>query len=93
MIPGAEEVLRKGVSYSEARQAFLLTLIDVALDQCSGNQSIAARKLGVTPAMVNSAVNGRALTRFNPEQADALKRKRAEKKKAAAAAAQKGEQK
>jgi DNA-binding NtrC family response regulator len=75
MVPGADEALKSALSYKQARQAFLLTLIDRALEQCGGEKVTAARKLGITPHMIHAALNGEVLV-YSPVK----KKKSAEKK-------------
>lgn len=64
MVPGAKEVLRSGIGKNAGVEAFLLTLISVALDESQNVQSVAARKLGVSQSFISQAVNGKQLIRY-----------------------------
>lgn len=73
LVPGAEEALKIPLSYEEFREACLLTYIDTAIKDCGGVQERAARKIGVTGALISQAVGGKVLARFRgkkktPEQ-------------------------
>jgi transcriptional regulator with GAF, ATPase, and Fis domain len=72
MVPGVKEVLKTGIGLYAGKDAFTLTAISVALDESGGNQSVAARKLGIPQSTVSNAVNGKTFTRYkkkdDPEQ-------------------------
>jgi DNA-binding NtrC family response regulator len=64
MVPGARAAIAKVLTLDQAREAFTLTLIDVAIEASGGVQSHAARRLGVNPSLVSQAVTGRTYSRF-----------------------------
>ena len=64
MIPGAKEVLRTGIGKDAGTEAFILTLISVALEESNNNQSLAARRLGVSQSFISQAVNFKQLIRY-----------------------------
>ncbi len=57
--PGATEALKVPLSYEEFKEAALLTYIHVSIKQSDGNQSLAARKIGVTPQYISEVLSGR----------------------------------
>jgi hypothetical protein len=67
MVPGALAALKEGISMEEARESFVLTLIDVAVRE-SKTQAIAARRLGVTPALIDQALHGKVYARFRKKK-------------------------
>lgn len=64
MVPGAREALKRGISLDEAREAFTLTCIDVAIKESGNVNAVAARRLGVTPGLISQALSGRVYARF-----------------------------
>jgi hypothetical protein len=64
MVPGVKEVLKRGLGLDAGREAFTLTAISVALEESGNDQTVAARKLGITQSYVSQAISGKALTRF-----------------------------
>jgi hypothetical protein len=73
MVPGAREALKAGLAMEEARESFILTLVDVALQESGQVQAIAARRLGVNPSLINQALSGKVYSQFRgkkkpPEQ-------------------------
>lgn len=68
MVPGALAAIRQGISMEEAREAFTLTLFDVAMKESGNVQSVAARRLGVNPSLVNQAIHGRSYNRFRDKK-------------------------
>lgn len=60
LVPGVEVMLQQGRSYLLAKEDLAVAMVYVAMQQSGGNQSVAARKLGVTPSAVNQIVNGTA---------------------------------
>jgi hypothetical protein len=68
MVPGAREALKAGLAMEEARESFILTLFDLAVQESGGEKAIAARRLGVSPGLVNQALSGKTYTRFRRKQ-------------------------
>jgi transcriptional regulator with GAF, ATPase, and Fis domain len=64
MVPGAREAIKRGISLNEAREAFTLTCIDVALEESGQVQAVAARRLGVNPSLINQALSGKVYNLF-----------------------------
>jgi transcriptional regulator with PAS, ATPase and Fis domain len=64
MVPGAKEVLKTGIGLDAGVEAFQLTAISIALEESGQNQSLAARKLGISQALVNGAIKEKRLVRF-----------------------------
>jgi hypothetical protein len=73
MVPGAREALKAGLAMEEARESFVLTLVDVALQESGQVQAVAARRLGVNPSLINQAINGRTYVRFRGKKKNAEK--------------------
>ena len=64
MVPGAREALKRGISLNEAREAFTLTCIGVALEESGNVGAVAARRLGVTPGLISQAISGKVYNMF-----------------------------
>jgi hypothetical protein len=60
LIPGVQEILRQGGTYVLAQQDLSVAMVYVAMQQSGENQTVAARKLGVTHQFVNQIWNGTA---------------------------------
>lgn len=74
MIPGAKEVLKTGIGLDAGKEAFLLTAISVALEESGNNQSLAARRLGVSQSYISMAVNGKSLVRFRGKKKEGVEK-------------------
>jgi transcriptional regulator with GAF, ATPase, and Fis domain len=61
MVPGAQAALKQTLDFFTIREAHQLTVVDEALRQSNGNQELAARRLGVSPAYISDIVNGKVL--------------------------------
>lgn len=68
MVPGAREALKAGLAMEEARESFILTLVDVALQESGQVQSIAARRLGVNPSLISQALSGKVYSQFRKQK-------------------------
>jgi hypothetical protein len=68
MVPGAREALKAGLAMEEARESFILTLVDVALQESGQVQAIAARRLGVNPSLINQALSGKVYSQFRSKK-------------------------
>ncbi len=58
LVPGVEAILTQGKSYRVAKLDLAITMVHVALAKSGQDQSVAARKLGVTRAWINQMRNG-----------------------------------
>lgn len=70
MVPGVRAVIRTGIGLYAGKDAFTLTAIAVAMEESGGNQSVAARKLGIPQSTVSQAVNGKTFTRYKKNTAE-----------------------
>jgi len=65
MVPGAKAVLRTGIGLQAGAEAFMLTAINIALEESGNIQAVAARKLGVSQSFISRVEKGKSLlTRF-----------------------------
>lgn len=63
MVPLAREVVLSGIGYRAAADTFMVTVVTVAVEECDGNKSIAARRLGLSPAFVSQVMAGKNLVK------------------------------
>jgi transcriptional regulator with XRE-family HTH domain len=65
MVSGAKAVLRTGIGLEAGAEAFMLTAINVAMEESANVQAVAARKLGVSQSFISRVEKGKTLTRFS----------------------------
>lgn len=68
LVPGAREILKRGLTLNEGKNALTVAAISVALEE-ENNQKRAARRLGLTAPNVNQIVHREeSLARFRKKQ-------------------------
>jgi transcriptional regulator with GAF, ATPase, and Fis domain len=63
MVPLAREAVLTGISYREVADNLMYTLIVVAVEESQGNQTVAARRLGLSSPYVSGVMAGKSLVK------------------------------
>jgi hypothetical protein len=63
LVPLARQAIQAGLGYRDVADVFMQTLVTVAVEDSKGNQSMAARRLGVSAPFVNAVIQGKTLAR------------------------------